>query len=240
MENFSGIINWENVFKQSENFQNSKPFKFAFIEDFFEEDFYKKLFDSYPKFDDSWDHITTYDKNHWSKKWNNTSEHGIVHEGNDPSLGEAWNLLKRYASSQEFSDNFKKFTQVPVTKLKHFHFIGMNQGGFQLPHIHNVGPSTLIMMAYFSKGWQKGDPGATYVASELDESSILFEPYNLDNTMVIFQDASNAVHGARYLEKDIERKALQITLEGWDEENGWSGGDPEKIRETRKQELVEL
>jgi len=240
MENFSGIINWENVFKQSENFRNSKPFKFAFIEGFFEEDFYKQLFDSYPKFDDSWDHITTYDKNHWSKKWNDTSEHGIVRDGDDPSLGDAWNLLKQYASSQEFSDNFKKFTQVPVAKLKHFHFIGMNQGGFQLPHIHNVGPSTLVMMVYFSKGWKNGDPGATYVASELDESSILFEPYNLDNTMVLFQDSPNAVHGARYLEKDVERKALQITLEGWDEENGWSGGDPDKIREARKQELVEL
>jgi len=41
-------------------------------------------------------------------------------------------------------------------------------------------------MAYFSKGWKKGDPDDTYVASDIDESSILFEPYNLDNIMVIF------------------------------------------------------
>ena len=116
----------------------------------------------------------------------------------------------------------------------------MTQGGFQLPHIHDVGPNTLVMMLYFSKGWQKGDPGATYVASDLDESSIIFEPYNLENTMVIFQDAVNAIHGARYLEKDVERRALQITLEGWSPETGWSGGDPEKITEERKKDLVEL
>ena len=240
MYDFSEIINWENVFKQSKNFQSSKPFKFAFIDGFFKEDFYEKLYSSYPKFDNSWDHITTYDKNHWSKKWVNTSEHAVVIEGDDSSLGIEWNLLKQYASTKEFSDNFKKFANVPVSKLKHFHYIGMTQGGFQLPHFHNVGPSTLIIMAYFSKGWKKGDPGATYVASDIDESSILFEPYNLDNTMVIFQDSPNAIHGAIYVEKDIERKALQITLEEWSLDAGWSGGDPDKLLEIQKQELVEL
>ena len=44
MSTFSEIINWENVFKQSNNFQSSKPFKFAFIDGFFKEDFYEKLF----------------------------------------------------------------------------------------------------------------------------------------------------------------------------------------------------
>jgi len=240
MDDFSKIINWENVFKQSKNFQSCTPFKFAYIEGFFQEDFYEKLYASYPKFDDSWEHVTTFDKNHLSKKWANTSEYGVVTDGDDVSLSNEWNLLKRYASTKEFSENFQKFTNVLVAKLKHFHYIGMTQGGFQLPHFHDVGPSTLIMMAYFSKGWKKGEPGATYVASDVDESSILFEPYNLDNTMVIFQDANNAIHGARYLEKDVERRALQITLEGWSSETGWSGGDPDKIIETRKQDLVEL
>ena len=96
------------------------------------------------------------------------------------------------------------------------------------------------MMLYFSKNWAKGDPGATYIASDSDESSILFEPYNLDNTLVIFQDSQYAIHGARYLEKDVKRKALQITLEGWSPELGWSGGDPDKIIEERNKNLVEL
>ena len=99
----------------------------------------------------------------------------------------------------------------------------MEKGGFQFPHIHNVGPSTLIFMVYFSKNWKDGDPGGTFIATEDDESSIIFEPYNLDNSVVIFHDGPKAMHGARYIKKDVERRALQITLEHYDEKTGWSG-----------------
>lgn len=95
-------------------------------------------------------------------------------------------------------------------------------------------------MVYFSKGWKQGEPGGTYVASKEDEASILFEPYNLDNTMVIFHDSPYSVHGARYMEKDTERKALQITLEYYSPETGWSGGDPDVISKKRTENLVEL
>jgi len=44
LENFDDIINWENLFKQSETFQNNKPFKFAFTEEIFKRDFYERLF----------------------------------------------------------------------------------------------------------------------------------------------------------------------------------------------------
>ena len=57
---------------------------------------------------------------------------------------------------------------------------------------------------------------------------------------MVFQDSPNAIHGAIYVEKDIERKALQITLEEWSLDAGWSGGDPDKLLEIQKQELVEL
>ena len=239
MEDFSGIINWNNIFKQSDNFQKSEPFKFAFIEDFFVKDIYEKLYNSYPKFDDTWNHITTYDKNHWSRKWANTSEHGIVSNDDDLTLGKEWNLLKRYASTDEFINNFKKFTNVPVTKLKHFHYIGMTQGGFQLPHIHDVGPSTLVLLLYFNENWPDGEPGGTYM-SKNEGADIIFEPYNLDNSCMIFQDGPHAEHGVRYINRDTERKAVQITLEGWFPETGWSGGDPKKIKEERKKHLVEL
>ena len=106
-------------------------------------------------------------------------------------------------------------------------------------HFHNVGPSTLIMMAYFSKGWKKKIQGATYVASDIDESSILFEPYNLDNTMVVFQDFPNAIHGAidrkRYWKKSITNHFRRIVFR-----RRVSGGDPDKLLEIQKQELVEL
>ena len=58
--------------------------------------------------------------------------------------------------------------------------------------------------------------------------------------MVVFQDFPNAIHGAIYVEKDIERKALQITLEEWSLDAGWSGGDPDKLLEIQKQELIKL
>ena len=100
--------------------------------------------------------------------------------------------------------------------------MGYQRGGFQLPHIHTVGPSTLVIMLYFSKNWKQGDPGGTYMASEPDESSIIFEPDNLDNTIALFHDSPYAAHGVRYISKDIERRGFQITLEGFSEDSGWS------------------
>ena len=42
MEDFSEIINWDNVLKQKEDYQNKKPFRFTFIENFFKKEFYEK------------------------------------------------------------------------------------------------------------------------------------------------------------------------------------------------------
>ena len=98
----------------------------------------------------------------------------------------------------------------------------LTRGGYQLPHIHDVGPSTLILMLYFSKNWNKGDPGGTYVTTEEDESKMIFEPYNLDNSVIIFQDGPNAGHGVRRITKDVERRAIQIYFEKYSPETGWS------------------
>ena len=98
----------------------------------------------------------------------------------------------------------------------------LTRGGYQLPHIHNVGPSTLILMIYFSKNWKKGDPGGTYITTEEDESKMIFEPYNLDNTAIILHDGPHAGHGVRYVTKDVERRAIQIYLEKYSPETGWS------------------
>ena len=77
-------------------------------------------------------------------------------------------------------------------------------------------------MIYFSKNWQKGDPGGTYLTPEEDESKMIFEPYNLDNSVMVFQDGPYAGHGVRYIEKDVERRAIQIYLEGYSADSGWS------------------
>ena len=228
MENFSEIINWDNVFKQSEEFRKNTPFKFGFIEEFFKRDFYEKLYESYPKIGKTWIESPQIAKVSFSRFFgkygrNKDGNLKVVGDEDDPKLSQEWNKLKRYAQSKEFIENFRKFSDVPVNKLKYFHFIAIKKGGFQFPHIHNVGPSTLVFMVYFSKNWKNGDPGGTYMATEEDESSIIFEPYNLDNSVEIFHDGPNAGHGARYITKDVERRALQITLEQYDEKSGWTG-----------------
>ena len=60
MENFDDIINWENLFKQSETFKNNKPFKFAFTEEIFKRDFYERLFETFPKYDKNDETSSTY------------------------------------------------------------------------------------------------------------------------------------------------------------------------------------
>ena len=223
MTDFNKIVNWKNVFAKSDEFKNNKPCKYTFIEDFFEDDFYEELYKGYPKWDDSWISKSNFTKLQGSRAWGKYDPSGIIGEEKDPTLNEAWNEWHQYAMSEEFIDNMKKFSQVHVNRLKYFKFTLYKKGGFQLPHIHDEGPRTLIGMLYFSKNWKKGDPGGTYIATELDESSIIFEPYNLDNTAVFFQDSPNAAHGARYISKDVERRAMQIYLEGFEPETGWTG-----------------
>jgi hypothetical protein len=150
----------------------------------------------------------------------------------DPSFSESWNQFHHYLFSDEFISNVRKFSGVPVNRLKYFTFALKPKGGYQLAHIHNVGPSTLILVIYFNKNWKKGDPGGTYISPEEDESKMIFEPYNLDNTAMIFHDGPHAAHGSRYITKDVERRAVQIYLEKYSPDTGWSGDPKErKLRE---------
>ena len=222
MEDFSNIINWDSVDNQSNSFKNQTPFRFAFIEDFFEREFYEKLFETYPKIDETWEITNHPTKTQLIKYWNGIGPNEVVGYEDDPQYSEEWNKFKRYVQSEEFVEKIRKFSGVPVNKLKFFNFISYTKGGFQEPHIHNVGPSTLIFMVYLSKNWVKGSPGGTYMASDVDESSIIFEPYNLDNSVAVFQDGPKAAHGIRLITKDVERRALQITFEGHSTDKGWT------------------
>ena len=222
MKEFSGIINWENFLAKSQDFKNQKPFRFAFIEDIFNKDFYEKLYESYPSLDkEDWHVSSMTSKLQLNNYWND-DKMDIVKSGGDPRFSNEWNTFKKYTESQEFIENIRKFSGIDVNRLKHFVFSAYKKGGFQLPHIHNVGPTTLILMLYFSKNWKKGDPGGTYMTPEEDESSMIFEPYNLDNSMAIFHDGPNSGHGVRYITKDVERRAVQIYFENYSSELGWS------------------
>ena len=159
-------------------------------------------------------------------------ERGVLIPYNSDSVNDS-NVMAR----EEFIENIRKFSGVDVNKLKHFNFTAYKKGGFQLPHIHNAGDTTLIIMIYFSKNWPNGDPGGTYMTPEEDEASIIFEPNNLDNSMAIFHDGPNSGHGVRYISKDVERRAIQIYYENYSEKSGWSDilnqerHRPENLRE---------
>jgi hypothetical protein len=172
------------------------------------------------------------------RQWGNSKLNTPTVEGSDPILNQVWNKFKLYAESDEFIKNFRKYSEVPINKLKSFQFMAYRKGGFQLPHIHNVGPSTLTLMIYFSKGWKQGDPGGTYMASDVDESKIIFEPYNLDNSMALFLDSPYAAHGVRYITKNVERRAVQIILEEYSAKKGWSGYSPKTPSELRKRKTL--
>ena len=227
MENFDDICNWDNLFKQSETFKNNKPFKFAYIEEILKRDFYEKLFETYPQHDKEWHTSTQFSKNQFVRGWGKFDSGHHTGEGEelivDPNLSPEWNKFYRFLHSQEFVNNMQKFSGVTVNKMKTFRFVLYHKGGYQLPHIHDDSTGTLIIFFNFSKGWKKGDPGGTYVASEADESKIIFEPHNLDNTMVLLQDGPHSAHGARYIVKDVKRQSIQVYLEEWSEEKGWSG-----------------
>ena len=226
MENFDEVSDLENFFKQSETFKNNKPFKYAFVEEFFKHDFYEKLFETYPKYekdDGYWSTSTRFTKHQLYRGWGKYNPGSYVENEPDPKLSPEWNKFFRFLHSDEFLNALKKFSGVAIDKMKTFRFMLYHKGGFQLPHIHNDGPSTLIVFFYFSKGWEKGDPGGTYVASEEDESKIVFEPYNLDNSAMIFHDGPFAAHGVRRITDDVERRGIQIYLEEYSTESGWSG-----------------
>ena len=228
----SEIINWENIFAQSGTFQTQKPTKWAFLEEFFMRDFYEKLYETYPKKDDSWYFESSNDKSTYRKWFGGKKVNGIANDVEDPNFSESWNEFYHYLFSDEFLSNIRKFSGIPINKVKNCTFMLLTRGGYQLPHIHNVGPSTLILMFYFNKNWKKGDPGGTYVTPEEDESKMIFEPYNLDNSVLIFHDGPKAGHGVRYVTKDVERRAVQIYLEKYSPDEGWSA-DPIK-RELRE------
>ena len=214
------IVNWENVFDQSEKFKSSKSTKWAFIEGFLNNDFYEKLEKSFPIFDNTWDLEDSYDKLSYRKYWK-MKENKIISKDKDERYSKSWNEFMEYAWSNQFCEKIVEFSGVKPTNLKHFVFMTLKKNGFQLPHTHNVTDQTLMIFLYLSKGWKQGDPGGTYLSDGNDESKILFEPYNLQNSALIVLDGPNAAHGVRQITKNVERKAIQLTYEPFSEDKGW-------------------
>ena len=86
----SHIINWEKLFSYSDTFQNNKPCKWSFIEDFFQRDFYDQLYQTFPKYDGMWEHVTAHDKDTFRILWGNQKNNDI----DDPLDEEDHNFSK--------------------------------------------------------------------------------------------------------------------------------------------------
>jgi len=232
------IVNWQKAYDQSSNFKNSGPTKWAFVKEFLDRDFYEELYKTFPKFDNTW-YLTdsagskTDEKLAYRKFWKREKsryytdgtpidEHNLIQEY-DSMYSESWNKFLNHAWSEEFVKKLVEVTGVEVSGLRHFCFMYAKKDCFQSPHIHNVSDKTLIVFLYFSKNWEEGDPGGTFLSDGLDESKILFEPYDLDNTALFVLDGPKAAHGVRKITKDVERRAIQLTYEPFSTTNGWYG-----------------
>ena len=235
------VVNWQNAYEQSSNFKNQNSTKWAFVEEFLDRNFYEELYKTYPKFDNTWREEDSYDRLAYRKFWEKDKNDPIITEY-DSRYSESWNKFMKYAWSEEFIKKLVEVTGVEVTGLRHFCFMYAKKNSFQSPHIHNVSDKTLIVFIYFSKNWQKGDPGGTYLsdvgAAAVDdqyfatgESKIVFEPYDLDNTSLFVLDGQDASHGMRKITKDVERRAIQLTYEPFSTTDGWHGKPDKDISE---------
>jgi len=234
------IVNWKNAYEQSTNFKNHSPTKWAFVKEFLNKDFYEELYKTFPKFDNTWNEEDSDKKLAYRKFWKRDEgryyadgtprEHNLIQEY-DSRYSESWNKFLKYAWSEEFIKKLVEVTGVEVDGLRHFCFLYAKKGCFQNPHIHNVSDKTLIVFIYFSKNWEKGDPGGTYLSDGKDESKIVFEPYDLDNTSLFVLDGPEAAHGVRKITKDVERRAIQLTYEPFSTTDGWYGQPNKDIPE---------
>jgi len=205
------IINWDNVFSESENFQSKKPFKYAYIKGVFNNEFYEKLYKTYPKRDETWTTDKDYRRSGFSKTLRNDYDTEITY---DDSLSPEWNEFKKYISSNDFIENFKKFSGIGIKGVFSSSFIAYEKGCFLLPHIDADGDYSqkIAILFYLSKNWKEGEAGGTHFSKDDDESTIFFEPYDLDNSMVCFEETPQSWHGCRMITKDVRRQAISVNV----------------------------
>ena len=119
------VINWDNVNEQSRNFKNNQPTRWAFIENFVDSELYSDLYETYPRFDDTWQKqegaIVEGVKLSYRKFWKRDEgrfysdgtarEHDIIEEY-DSRYSESWNKFLSYLWSEECIKKIVDFTGV--------------------------------------------------------------------------------------------------------------------------------
>ena len=119
------IIDWDNVFQNSETFKNNSPCPFGFVENVFEADFYQDLHESYPKIDSNWYKPTHVGRSATKRGFGNHKPHlgdEFPEDHEDKNLSNSWNNLFHYFHTEEFFKNMTEYTGFTLTKLRHFGF----------------------------------------------------------------------------------------------------------------------
>ena len=211
------IFNWDIILGESQTFQKNHPFPYGFIKNPINEKFYEELYKTYPSVDDKWYSADDYTRSSIKRHFGRCKANNIIDE-DDTSLNEYWNLLFHYLNSKEATEKMSEYTGLKVTKLRSFNFVLNRKGDFNLPHSHHVGIKPedyeykFTVLIYFAKDWPKGAPGGTYISEGEDESTIIFEPTDLDNSWICFSETPNSWHGSRYMTHDVPRPSIKFTM----------------------------
>ena len=102
------ILNWKEIFKKSNSFKENSPTKWAYVENFIEEELYNELYKTYPKFNESWESQDSYDKCAYRKYWGKVDEDKNITQQQDNNYSEAWNKFVKYLHSNDFIENIRK------------------------------------------------------------------------------------------------------------------------------------
>ena len=112
MSEFSNIVNWDNLQKKSNEFQQNKPFRFGFVEEFFKRKFYEKLYLDFPILDNSWGINSDMSKFQYYKQVFTHEKDQREPNCTEKELGENWTLLSKYVQSEEFISSFREFSDL--------------------------------------------------------------------------------------------------------------------------------
>mgnify|MGYP006147535259 FL=1 len=211
------IFNWKTVLNQSSKFQNTKPFPYGYIKNVLNEELYKKLVETFPKEDEKWHRVKDWSRTASKRYFSNEQKNAHVIKGKNDSLSKEWNTFYEYLFSDDYIKNISEYIGIKLSGFKHFAFINNHKGDFNMPHYHfedsqkGENAYKVTFLIYFSKGWSKGN-GGTYVSENDDEDSIIFEPQDLDNSMMGFLETPISWHGSRVITKEQIRHSIQMTF----------------------------
>jgi len=210
------ILNWENILKKSPEFQNAKPFPYGYIKNTLDENLYEKLCQTFPKEDEKWHRVKDWTRTASKRYFGDEQKNSHVTDTKNKSLSIEWNKFFQYLISDECVNKFSEYTGVKLLGLRQFAFVNNHKGDFNMPHCHSEEGQIMkssykvTFLIYFTKGWTEG-VGGTYVSENEDETSIIFEPQHLDNSMMGFVETPVSWHGSRFITKDMIRHSIQFT-----------------------------